>query len=332
MAVEAWHLFPHHQLLGNSWDMMGTIEGNVASTASPYNLQTCYGLPLSGTTTVDTMAMLPMYGSPVMDSLPPRTPLKSDSTLSYNMPLPSRKRSRDLSSQILPCTMPRREMSCSSRFSFLGEDISLQIEQQQLDVDRFIARHMEKVRLEIEEKRKSHTRWIMEAVEERLVKRLRSKEEELDKMVKMNWALEERVKSLCVENQIWRGQAQTNEATANALRKNLDQVLAHVKDVAGDRNGRINDGGIDDNNHLPADDAESCCDNSTPEDNKVAAACVEPRGSGDRRWCRSCWKEEAQVLLLPCRHLCLCAVCGSSLHTCPVCKSAKTASVHVNVS
>ncbi|KAL2523365.1 WD repeat domain-containing protein [Forsythia ovata] len=37
---------------------------------------------------------------------------------------------------------------------------------------------------------------------------------------------EERVKSLCVENQIWRDLAQTNEATANTLRCNLKEVLA----------------------------------------------------------------------------------------------------------
>ncbi|KAK4797337.1 hypothetical protein SAY86_029663 [Trapa natans] len=330
MEVHARHLFPPHQLLGNSWETMGTIEGNVAGTATPYNLQIGYGLPLSGTTTVDTMVRLPMYGFPALDSLPPKTPLKSDSDISYNVPPPSRKRSRDFSAQILPCTVPRRHVSCSSSFSFLGEDMSFQIEQQQWDVDRVIALHMEKVRLEIEEEVKIQTRRIMEAVEERLGKRLRSKEEDLEKVVKMNWALEERVKSLCVENQMWRDLAQNNQATANALRTNLEQVLADLK---GDGSGRLNDGTIDDNSNPLADDAESCCDSSGgPGDDGGAFPCVEPMSSGDRRLCRSCWKEEAQVLLLPCRHLCLCAVCGSSLHTCPVCKSAKTASVHVNVS
>lgn len=120
---------------------MRPIETNT-STASPYNFQIGYGLPLSGTTTVDTAAMLPMYGSPVTDSLPPRTPLKSDSSLTYNIPLPSRKRSRDSSTPILPYTVPHRDKSCSSNFSFLGEDISHQIEQQQLDIDRLVAHHV----------------------------------------------------------------------------------------------------------------------------------------------------------------------------------------------
>ncbi|KAM1068350.1 hypothetical protein ACFX2A_000326 [Malus domestica] len=39
-------------------------------------------------------------------------------------------------------------------FSFLGEDISLHVQQQQFDVDHLISQHMEKVRLEVKEKRK----------------------------------------------------------------------------------------------------------------------------------------------------------------------------------
>lgn len=198
---------------------------------------------------------------------------------------------------------------------------------------------MEKVRLDIEEQRRNEVRRILQVVEERLVKRLRTKEEEIEKIVKMNWALEERVKSLCVENQIWRDLAQTNEATANALRTNLEHVLAHVKDddVAGGRAG-LSDGPAANNHHPLADDAESCCDSSSPGDDRGAITGpandigAQARASGDRRWCRSCRREEARVLLLPCRHLCLCTLCGSSVHTCPVCSTAKTASVHINLS
>lgn len=117
-----------------------------ASIASPYNLQMGYGLPLSETTTADNMALLAMYSSPVMDSLPPKTPLKSDSGLTHNIniPLISRKRSRDPSSQILPYAVPvqQRDKSCGTNFSFFGEDISLKIEQQQLDINRLIAQHV----------------------------------------------------------------------------------------------------------------------------------------------------------------------------------------------
>lgn len=178
---------------------------------------------------------------------------------------------------------------------------------------------MEKVRIEIEEKRRREARRIMDAIEESVMKKLRAKEEEIEKIGKLNWALEERVKSLSIENQIWRELAQTNEATANALRCNLEQVLAQVKEGCG---------GLEEEE---IDDAQSCCGSSWEggeEEEQKERGVVESSG----RLCRNCGKEESCVLVLPCRHLCLCTVCGSSLHFCPLCKSPKTLSVHVNLS
>lgn len=195
----------------------------------------------------------------------------------------------------------------------------------------------EKVRREIDERRKRNARRIIAAVEEGVMKRLRAKEEEIEKIGKLNWSLEEKVKSLCIENQIWRDLAQTNEATANALRCNLEQVLAHVQDDDRHRTAAVENCAT----AALMDDAQSCCGS-----NYEAEARGERKGemnshnndegtsnsNSSNRWCRNCGKVESCVLLLPCRHLCLCTVCGSSLHTCPVCKSTKEASLHVNLS
>lgn len=217
------------------------------------------------------------------------------------------------------------------------------------------------MRIELEEKRKRQARRIIEAIEVGTMKRLRAKEEEIVKIGKLNWALEERVKSLCLENQIWRDLAQTNEATANALRTNLEQVLAQFKD---DRTG--GGAGLDDDATTVAaagaaalmDDAQSCCGSTDGDDekrenmeegwrplvgNRMGAKDKEDEGtskairsssinSNSNRLCRNCGKEESCVLILPCRHLCLCTVCGSTVYTCPICKSSKNASVHVNMS
>ncbi|TQE08740.1 hypothetical protein C1H46_005588 [Malus baccata] len=354
MAVEARHLnlFPS-QLIPNR-DMMNPIQGN----GNLYNTQIGYGVPLS-TGGVAAEALLPTYNSVIADSImPPKTSaMKSDSGLTYNVPIPlTRKRSREsVTNGISPSfsypAPPLTNYKNCGPFSFLGEDISLHVQQQQFDVVRLISQHMEKVRLEVEEKRKRQARRIMEAIEVGMAKRLRAKEEEIEKMGKLNWALEERVKSLCVENQIWRDLAQANEATANALRTNLEQVLAHQ---AKDDDNRQNDA----NAAALMDDAQSCCGSSGGDEGRndgvvgldgwrtvkrttsanAAEGHVGDEGtsgacrSSTSRWCRSCGKEEACVLLLPCRHLCLCTVCGSSLHTCPICKSTKNASVHVNMS
>lgn len=208
--------------------------------------------------------------------------------------------------------------------------------------------------MEIEEQRKRYSRRIITAVEESIMNKLRAKEVEIEKIGKLNWALEERVKSLCLENQIWRDLAQTNEATANALRTNLEQVLAQVQDDQDQRQQyHRNDNGNGEANAAAAlmEDAESCCgsnyageENSLKDSREYQSGTAAAGGNGQQsnfenyngnggiRLCRNCGKEEPSVLLLPCRHLCLCSVCGPSLHTCPVCKCTKNATLHVNLS
>nr|GEX12868.1 probable BOI-related E3 ubiquitin-protein ligase 3 [Tanacetum cinerariifolium] len=146
----------------------------------------------------------------------------------------SRKRSRDNNSY------------SNSQTMFLGQDImmfSSQIHQQQhFEIDQFVKHHSENVRLEIEATRKKNSRTLIAALEEGLQHQLREKEDEISKIMKLNHALEEKVESMCIENQIWRELAQTNEATANALRNNLRHVLDY----------KLGDD----------EDAESCCESS----------------------------------------------------------------------
>ncbi|KAJ6417411.1 hypothetical protein OIU84_003182 [Salix udensis] len=303
MAVEARHLNLFPPQLLSSREITNPIEANT----NMYSNQMGYGVPLSGgTTTTTAETLLPMYSSVITDSISHKTPIKSESGLTYN---------------VVP-------------------DLSFQIQQQQLDIDCLVSQHMEKVRMEIEERRKRQARRIIEAIETGMMKRLRTKEDEIEKIGKLNWALEEKVKSLFVENQIWRDLAQSNEATANTLRSNLEHVLA-----AQAKEDRTLGAGLDDQTSPLMDDAQSCCGSSggdgddgweekAPEWCALANGAQGNNGAGPTsRWlCRNCNKEESCVLLLPCRHLCLCTVCGSSLHTCPICKATKNASVHVNFS
>ncbi|XP_068655460.1 probable BOI-related E3 ubiquitin-protein ligase 3 [Aristolochia californica] len=269
MAVEAHHLnlFPL-QLVKNR-EILNDFENN----ASLYSTQMGFGIQVPPFYN----CAYPSCDSVVTDSVPVVTTVEP----------PTRKRTRE--------------------FSFLGEDLSSQIQQHQQEIDQFIAYHAEQVRCELSEKQRRHFRRLFDAVQPNILKRLKTKEDEIDKIGKINWVLEERVKSLSLENQIWRDLARTNEATAIALRTNLEQVLAQVRAPSA--------------GEAPADVAESCCD-STEADS------AEPPSLK----CRNCHKAESCVLLLPCRHLCLCTDCGSAILTCPVCKSDKNASVRVNMS
>ncbi|XP_047150000.1 probable BOI-related E3 ubiquitin-protein ligase 3 [Vigna umbellata] len=346
MAVEARHfnilhpqqLIPNRETLTNPMD--ATIM-NMYATQTGLGLGNYSMLPLSGTTTASETFFPPPHFSSLLQK--PAVLESDNSTLSYNnkvVPV-SRKRSRDsIHDNNFPFhPYPQKK---TDSFSFLGEDISSHIHRQQLDLDALVSQHMEKVRMELEEKRKRQARRLMESIEVEMAKRLRAKEEEILKIEKLNWVLEEKVRSLSIENQFWRDLAQTNEATANVLRTNLEQVLAQVSAPP----------------HTADEDAESCCGSSdegwrtlaTGAQDKEKEGCSEIKEniiivnnnnnknnyndngkSGGKRLCRKCGEKESCVLILPCRHLCVCTGCGSSLDSCPVCKSIKNASVHVNM-
>ncbi|CAL0328825.1 unnamed protein product [Lupinus luteus] len=339
MAVEAHHLnLFSSQLIHNGEMMMNPMDASINLYHNNYSSL----FPLSGTTTATASETLlhpaPPYNSIIADSFPPQktiTAMKSDvSTLTYNnynnVPV-SRKRSIDSVNYSLPYHKNR-----VTNFSFLGEDMSLQIHHQQLDLDNLVSQHMEKVRMELEEKRKRQARMLMEAVEVGMMKKLKSKEEEIEKIEKLNYALQEKVKSLCIENQIWRDLAQTNEATANTLRTNLVQILSQARDNDGEHGGATMGAVVE--------EAESCCgSNDENEGWRMIGRGAQDKevveeGSGSRvmknengRLCRKCGKDESCVLILPCRHLCLCNACASSLYTCPICNSFKNATLLVNL-
>ncbi|XP_042413585.1 probable BOI-related E3 ubiquitin-protein ligase 3 isoform X1 [Zingiber officinale] len=276
MSVEAHRLdlFPS-QLIRNGWEFVG---GSRQDRSAVHDMQ----LGSAGGT------LLP-FAAPMAKTAAAASTSESGLTFN-NLPEASRKRPRELSDNTL---------------SFLGEDLSSLVQQQMFHVDRLILQHqVEKVRMELVEKLKRFLRRILAAVEEGVSKRLKAKEEEMERVRYLNLALEERVRSLCVENQMWRELARSSEATAHALRANLEQALAAAAEAQPE---------------AAADDAESCCEGGNPAE-------------GRRLVCRSCGEREPAVLLLPCRHLCVCAACGPAAAACPVCHCCKTGSVLVNMS
>ncbi|KAJ6970998.1 hypothetical protein D5086_027348 [Populus alba] len=255
---------------------------------------------------------------------------KDDSSLTYNVPAVAapRKRARDsINDDNFDAFHASQKTKVSPLSSFIDHDILFQIQQQQSEIDRFIDDHNQKVRMELEERKKRQSRMLVSAIQEGMIKKMKEKDEEIQRMGKINWFLQEKAKSLYVENQIWRDLAQANEATANSLRSNLEQVLAHASGGAAPL----------------ADDAESSCCGSSDhgrctlaggEEGAVKDKMVVVKDNlNHSRMCKKCGERESSVLLLPCRHLCLCTLCGSNLiGSCPVCDSAMTASVHVNMS
>ncbi|GJV73633.1 probable BOI-related E3 ubiquitin-protein ligase 3 [Tanacetum coccineum] len=199
----------------------------------------------------------PMYGSGMKTGFIPEPAFKAESgvTCNYNLPPVSRKRLRE-----------------------------------NLDTSVLLNEEAEKMRSETAEMRRRSAKRLIVAANEGLMKRLKIKEEEITRLNQVNWSLEEKLKSLLVENQIWRELAQTNEATAY----NLQQLLAQAQ-LQQQEQTLVND---------DIADGESCCGSNYEEDVST-------------KKCLECGKKESCVLVLPCRHLCLCNVCESTTTICP---------------
>ncbi|PIN00347.1 putative E3 ubiquitin ligase [Handroanthus impetiginosus] len=321
MAVEARHpnLFPQ-QLIPDR-DLLNPInQGSVSSAYS--SQQRLLGIPFAGTLPENQL----FYQSAVCDTTPAKTSVNADSGLTYNISA-SRKRSRESVDQLYATTnfpLLQKNNNVSQVESFAGQDILPQFQQYQLEIDAIISQHTKKIRLEFEEKQKQQSRLLAAAIREGVMKKLNEKDEQILRLGKLNMVLQDRVRSLYVENQLLRDLAQTNEATAKSLRSNLEQVLLHVGDAGEERVCGV---------AAVEEDVESCCGSSDhgrdAQDKEEGSGCYS-----DRR-CKRCGDRESCVLLLPCRHLCICNVCGSGSHqlqSCPVCNSSVTGTLHVNMS
>ncbi|RWW40636.1 hypothetical protein BHE74_00053935 [Ensete ventricosum] len=205
----------------------------------------------------------------------------------------------------------------------LTQDLVSHLSYQNAEIDELIRLQRERLRSGLEEVHNRHCKALLWCVEQRVAKRLREEEAELEKARRRNAELEETVRQLTAETEMWFGVAKNNESVAASLRANLEQVLLHnaaaalVKEGYGDTD----------------DDAQSC--RSAVGDRRHATSAAT-EAEEVRRWprkaCRSCGERDVCVLLLPCRHLCLCKSCESLIDACPVCGSAKNACLQIVMS
>lgn len=83
----------------------------------------------------------------------------------------------------------------------------------------------QKLRLIVEETRKKHCRSLLSIIEQQSLKRLEEKEIELENVSRVNVHLQEKVKQISEENQMWFNAAKNSEARVSSLRSSLEQML-----------------------------------------------------------------------------------------------------------
>ncbi|KAF5729663.1 SBP family protein [Tripterygium wilfordii] len=205
-----------------------------------------------------------------------------------------------------------------SLLSSVSEDLAMQLKRQRDEIDQFLQAQGEQLRLTLAEKRQRHYHALLGAAEESITRRLREKEAEVEKATRRNAELEGRATQLSVEAQVWQAKARAQEATAASLQAQLQQAIMNggvAQDSKRGEDGTGGAGGLEGQ----AEDAES--------------AYIDPeRVTVSGPSCKACRKRIASIVLLPCRHLCLCTECDKVAHACPLCLSVRNSSVEVFLS
>ncbi|TYH41964.1 hypothetical protein ES332_D11G030400v1 [Gossypium tomentosum] len=208
---------------------------------------------------------------------------------------------------------------------FASDDLVTQIKRQRDELDHFLQAQGEELRRTLAEKRHRHYRALLEAAEESVARRFREKEAEVEKAKRRNVELEARAAQLGAEVQVWQAKAKAQEVTAASLQAQLQQAimnggagLTQQDSRRGGEEWRKCAGG---ESEAQAEDAESAY--VDPE--RVVAAASGP-------CCKACRTRVAAVVLLPCRHLCLCTECDRVAQACPLCLTLRNSSVEVFLS
>ncbi|KAH7658918.1 E3 ubiquitin-protein ligase BOI-like protein [Dioscorea alata] len=210
----------------------------------------------------------------------------------------------------------------------LGDNLRIEIDRQREEFDHYIRIQEEHIAKEVKEIKHRHMASFLGTIEKEVGKKLREKEVEIESMNRKNRELVERIKQVAVEAQSWHYRAQYNESVVNVLKNNLKQALAQgadqVKEGCGDSE---------------VDDAASTYNASHVHGRGLTGVMPLVRflgnkgsSSGEQMTCKACKTTEVSILLLPCRHLCLCLECEGFIDVCPVCQSLKNASVQVYMS
>lgn len=153
-------------------------------------------------------------------------------------------------------------------------------------------------------------------VEEKVIQKLREKEAEVEDINKKNMELELRMEQLALEANAWQQRAKYNENLINTLKVNLQHVYAQSRDSKE---------GCGDSE---VDDTASCCNGRATDFHLL---CRDSNEMKELMTCKVCRVNEVCMLLLPCKHLCLCKECESKLSLCPLCQSTKYIGMEVYI-
>lgn len=207
----------------------------------------------------------------------------------------------------------------SSVMLSLSDGIKAELDNQKREFDQYLKTQEEALTKGIREIRRRHMASFVGAIQKGIVAKLREKDLELENINRKNKELVERVKQTAAEAQNWCYRAKYNESVVNMLKTNLQQAM---HSAAADQEAKEGFGDSE------MDDVTS----GIYPNFALGMGLGAPPRKADVMACRACKVKEVSVLLMPCRHLCVCKDCEGSVGVCPVCGVLITTTVQVYLS
>lgn len=205
----------------------------------------------------------------------------------------------------------------------LGDNLRTEIERQKEEFEQYIRVQEEQFAKGVKEMKQRHITSFLSAVDKGVNRKLREKELEIESINRKNRELADRIKQAAAEAQTWQYRARYNDSVVHALQNNLKQALA----AQGAAAAAAADQGREGCGESEVDDAASSYDPNAGQRQQQQQHQTPMVGA-----CKVCVRREVCMLLLPCRHLCMCKECDGLVDACPVCMASKTASVEVYMS
>ncbi|KAJ8773792.1 hypothetical protein K2173_008255 [Erythroxylum novogranatense] len=206
----------------------------------------------------------------------------------------------------------------------LGDNIRTELDRQKEEFDQYFKIQEEHLTKGVRDMKQRHVASFLAAIEKGVNRKLQEKDIEIEAMNRRNKELAEKIKQVASEAQNWHYRAKYNESVVNALRTNLQQAISQGADQGKEGFG-----------DSEVDDTASYIDPSNFLNISGGPAKLLSRniqGLKEHMTCRACKAREVSMLLMPCRHLCLCKECDMLINICPVCQMIKTTSVEVYLS
>ncbi|KAH7422014.1 hypothetical protein KP509_13G086300 [Ceratopteris richardii] len=203
-----------------------------------------------------------------------------------------------------------------------GEELFGQILLQQNELQQLFKSHAEQLQDALKQQTDARSRSLLASLEGLLSRSLCDKDLELARVKRYKSDLEQRIKQLVLEANLWQSKARSYEAMVTALKVSIQQAIMHENQEQIKLEGCGDSG---------ADDEASAYVDENAQIPRIGSALAAGRAEPNRP-CRRCHMREVTILLLPCMHLSLCQDCKLAVEKCPICSIQISAFIEVFLS